>query len=91
MDSLRSGLLSIEYPSVARAARQSQLWKSAKPRFRRHLLLLLLILILLQTTYSSLAGPETMIRSPNRFALPCAGPFHKINAGYEATNNNCEL
>ena len=40
-----------------------------------------------------LAGPETMIRSPNGFTLPCAGPFHKINAGYEATtttvNSSC--
>ena len=83
MDSLLcswSGLLSIEYPSVARAARQSQLWKSAKPRFRH----LLLLLILLQRPRARLAGPETMIHSPNRFALPCAGPFHKINAGYEA-------
>ena len=32
-----------------------------------------------------------MIQSPNCFALPCAGPFHKINAGYVANNNNCEL
>ena len=32
-----------------------------------------------------------MIHSPNRFALTCAGPFHKINAGYEATTTtvNC--
>ena len=30
-----------------------------------------------------LAGPEAMIKSPNCFALPCAVPFHKINAGYE--------
>ena len=39
-----------------------------------------------------LVGPETMIHSPNRFTLPCAGPFHKINAGYEATttmNSSC--
>ena len=34
-----------------------------------------------------------MIQSPNCFALPCAGPFHKINAGYVATtttvNSTC--
>ena len=40
-----------------------------------------------------LVSPETMIQSPNCFALPCAGPFHKINAGYEATtttvNSSC--
>ena len=35
-----------------------------------------------------------MIPSPNRFALPCAGPFHKINTGCEATttttvNSSC--
>ena len=32
-----------------------------------------------------------MIHSPNRLALPCAGPFHKINAGNEATTTtvNC--
>ena len=92
MDSLLcywSGLLSIEYPSVARAARQSQLWKSAKPRFRHHLLLILLR----KRPRARLAGPETMIHSPNRFALPCAGSFHKSNAGYEATtttvNSSC--
>ena len=44
-----SGLLSIKYPSAARTTRQSQVRKSAKPRFRHRLLLLLL----LQTTYSS--------------------------------------
>ena len=39
-----------------------------------------------------LVGPETMIQSPNCFALPCAGPFHKINAEYVySNNNNCEL
>ena len=79
------GLLSIEYPSVTRAARQSQLWKSAKARFRHHLLIL-------KRPRARLAGPETMIHSPNRFALPCAGPFHKINAEYEATttvNSSC--
>ena len=92
MDSLLcfwSGLLSIEYPSVARAARQSQLWKSAKPRFR-HLLILLLSV---ERPTARLVGPETMIQSPNCFALPCAGHFHKINAGYEATtttvNSTC--
>ena len=90
MDSLLcfwSGLLSIKYPSVARAARQSQLWKSAKPRFRHHLLLLLC-----KRSTAPLAGPKTMIHSPNRFALPYAGPFHKINAGHEATttvNSSC--
>ena len=40
-----------------------------------------------------LVGPETMIQAPNSFPLPCAGPFHKINAGYEATtttvNSTC--
>ena len=34
-----------------------------------------------------------MIPSPNGFTLPCAGPFHKINAGYVATtttvNSSC--
>ena len=30
-----------------------------------------------------LIGPETMIHSPTCFALPCTGPFHKINTGYE--------
>ena len=34
-----------------------------------------------------------MILSPNCFALQCAGPFHKTNAGYEATtttvNSSC--
>ena len=37
-------------------------------------------------------GPENMIHSPNCFTLPCAVPFHKINAGYEATttvNSSC--
>ena len=88
MDSLLcfwSGLLSIEYPSVARAARQSQVWKSAKPRFRHHLLLFFLFFFFFKRPTAPLAGPETMIHSPNRFALPCAGPFHKINAGYKAT------
>ena len=81
MDSLLcfwSGLLSIEYPSVARAARQSQLWKSAKRDF-------VIIFFFFKRPTAPLAGPETMIHSPNRFALSCAGPFHKINAGYEAT------
>ena len=40
-----------------------------------------------------LVGPETMIHSPNCFAIPCAGHFHKINTGYEATtttvNSSC--
>ena len=40
-----------------------------------------------------LVGPEAMIHLPNCFALPCAVPFHKINAGYEATtttvNSSC--
>ena len=35
-----------------------------------------------------LVGPKTMIHS-----LPCTGPFHKINAGYEVTtttvNSSC--
>ena len=90
MDSLLcfwSGLLSIEYPSVARAARQSQLRKSAKPRFFV-IFFLLFFFFLSKRPRARLAGPETMIHSPNRLALPCAGPFHKINAG---NNNNCEL
>ena len=85
-----SGLLSIEYPSVARAARQSQLWKSTKPQFC-HLLILLLLSV--ERPTARLVGPETMIQSPNCFALPCARPFHRINAGYEATtttvNSTC--
>ena len=39
-----------------------------------------------------LVSPETMIHSPNCFVLPCAGPFHKIDAGCEATttvNSSC--
>ena len=77
-----SGLLSTTYPSVARRARQRQVWKSAKP----------------SSSFSSsssfecptgrLAGPENMIHSPNCFALPCAVSFHKINAGYEATHSS---
>ena len=96
MDSLLcswSGLLSIEYPSVARAARQSQLWTSAKLRFRHHLLLLLLLFLFFfffKRPTAPLAGPETMIHSPNRFALPCAGPFHKINEATTTTvNSSC--
>ena len=40
-----------------------------------------------------LVGLKTMIHPPNCFALPCAGPFHKINAGYEATTTttSCRL
>ena len=30
--------------------------------------------------------PANMIHSPNCFSLPCAVPFHKIIAGYEATS-----
>ena len=43
------------------------------------------ILLLRKRPTAQLVGPETMIPSPNRFALPWAGPFHKINAGCEAT------
>ena len=78
----------LKYPSVARAARQSQLRKSAKP----HLLLLLLSS---KRPTARLVGPEAVIHSPNRFVLPCAGPFHKINAGYEAAtttvNSSCPM
>ena len=80
MDSLLclwSGLLSIEYPRVARAARQSQLWKSAKPRFRHHLLFFFFFFF--KRLRARLVGPETMIQSPNCFTLPCTGHFHKIN------------
>ena len=83
-----SGLSSIKHPSVARAAHQSQVWRSGKLQFR-HLLTLLSV----ERPTARLVGPETMTHSPNRFALPCAGPFHKIHAGYKATtttvNSSC--
>ena len=69
--------------------RPVRVWKSGNPRFRHHLL----ILLLFTRPTARLVGPEAMIHSLNCFALPCAGPFHKINAVYEATkttvNSSC--
>ena len=45
----------------------------------------------LERPTARLVGPESMIHSPNCFALPCAVPFHKINAGYETTVNSSSL
>ena len=49
----------------------------------------------LERPTARLVGPENMIHSPNCFTLPCTGPFHKINAGYEATtttvNSSCQM
>ena len=70
---------SLKYPSDARAPRQSQVWKSAKPRFRHFLLLL----ILLQTTYSSTGWSSDHDSLTKTASLSHAQG--KIHTGYEAT------
>ena len=52
----------------------------------------LVFFIILKRSTARLVGPETVIHSPNCFALPCAGPFHKIHTGYEditTVNSSC--
>ena len=88
MDSLLcfwSDLLSIKYPSVASVVRISY-------GNRQNRDIVIIFFFFFKRPTAPLASLETIIHSLNRFALTCAGPFHKINTGYEATttvNSTC--
>ena len=80
------------YPQSIPASLQRPVRGSYGNRQNRDFVILFFFFFLERPT-ARLVGPETMIHSPNCFALPCAVPFHKINAGYEETtttvNSSC--